>query len=486
MKDLRKKTASGFVFKMLEQLGTRGVNFVISLLLARLLSPDEYGTIALVTVFISICDVFVTYGFGNSLVVKKDADHVDFSTCLYFGIALSILFYNIVYVCAPLLASYYEKDILKPVIRVMALRIPIAAVNSVQHAYVSKKMRFNHIFYATVIGSLVSGILAVVMAFMGFGVWAMVAQYLGTALISTVCLWILAKWRPTLSFSFARLKALYSYGWKILAVGLIDTVYHEIRSLLIAKQYSSEDLAYYNKGNNFPALGMKLVEPTINGVLFPALSHCNDDIREMRSLTRKFTQLTTYMVFPIMIGLAVVGAPLIEVLLTEKWLPCVIYLQIGCVAYMFRPLQFVNNCVIKASGRIDLLLKLDIVKKGFGVILLLLSMDYGVEGIALSLVVTNIVSVFLNILPNRKLINYGYWAQFKDIFGNLLLALAMGAVTYPLSLLKMNMLVILILQILTGVVFYVVASALFKNDSFLYILSFLKKALKDRQTSKEK
>lgn len=475
MKDLRKKTASGFIYKFLERASAQGINFIISLLLARILSPDEYGTIALVTVFITICDVFVTYGFGNSLVVDKKSDNIDFSTCFYFGLLLSAIIYAIVYFAAPFLASYYNKDILVPVLRIMALRIPIASINSVQHAYVSKNMNFKKFFISTSIGTFISGLIAVVMAYCDFGVWALVEQYLGTVFISTLVLWFTAKWRPILSFSFARLKKIYNYGWKILVVGLLDTGYTELRNLIIAKRYTSSDLAYYNKGNNFPALGMKLVEPSITGVLFPALSHCNDDNKEMLDITRKFTSLSTYIIFPILVGLAVVAKPLITVLLTEKWLPCVIFMQIGCISYMFRPLRFISNSVIKAKGCSGLLLKLDIVKKAIGVLLLLISMYYGVVGIALSLVLTNAVATIINIFPMNKLINYAAHKQFLDVLPNILLSFAMGALIYPISTLNVKPLIVLSAQILLGALSYFVLSIISKNRNLKILFAFLKK-----------
>jgi len=478
--DLRKRTAFGFAYSVLERVGAQGINFVLSLLLARILSPDEYGTIALVAVFITICDVFVTYGFGNSLVVQKDADAVDFSTCFYFSIGLSAVVYAVVYAAAPLIAGYYGIEILTPVLRVMALRIPIAAVNSVQQAYMSRQMEFRKFMYATLLGTAVSGIAALIMAYTGFGVWALVAQYMGTVLISTVYLWFCAGWRPIAAFSWSKLKRLYQYGWKILVVGLIDTGYSELRNLVIAKRYTSADLAYYSKGNNFPALGMKLIEPSISKVLFASLSHCNDDRKEMRDITRKFMQLGTFLIFPVLMGLAAVARPLILVLLTEKWLPSVIFLQLGCVAYLFRPMRFISNSVIRATGRSDLLLKLDVVKKLIGILLLLVGMHFGVVGIAASLVLSNAVATVINLFPTRRLLNYGILAQLKDIAGNLLLSVLLWGVVSLLSRMQLHVLVLLVVQIITGVLFYTAAAIVTKNSSCMLILSLLKKYLRKK------
>ena len=480
--NLKQKTISGFVYKMLERIGAQGVNFIVSIVLARILLPEEYGVIALVTVLITILDVFVTYGFGNSLVANKDSDDIDFSTCFYFGIVLAIVVYFVVFFGAPFIANFYNNEILIPIIRVMGLRIPIAAINSVQHAYVSKHMMFRKFFISTSIGTVLSGVIAIIMAYKRFGVWALVEQYLGNVICDTVCLWIIVGWRPIWAFSFKRLKKIYDYGWKILVVGLLDTGYNQLRSLVIAKKYTSSDLAFYNKGNQFPQLGMSVIEPTVNGVLFPALSQCNDNQIEMRGMTRRIIMLSTYIVFPIMIGLMAVAKPLVAVLLTEKWLPCVIYLQIGCLSYMFRPLQFINNSVIKASGRSGLLLKLDILKKGIGIALLLVSMNYGVVGIAISLVITNIISTIINITPNRKILNYGYSAQFWDIAKSGILAVIMGILVYSISFIPLRPVFTLCMQVILGVAFYLIASKLSQNESFVYLIEMLKKLKNSKST----
>lgn len=477
MNELKRKTASGFAYKFAERAGAQGINFVLQLILARLLMPEDYGLISLVTVFITICDVFVTYGFGNSLVVNKKSDSKDFSTCFYFGLALATVVYGALYISAPYISEYYsnfDKDLLTLVLRVMGLRIPIAAFNSVQHAYVSKHMMFRKFFFATLIGTVVSGIIAVIMAYLGFGIWALVEQYLGNVLIDTTCLFIIVGWRPTREFSWQRLRAIYDYGWKILAVGLLDTVYSRLRNLVIGKKYTSSDLAFYDRGYRFPSFAMRLIEPTVNSVLFPALAQCQDDQTQMRDITRKVIMASTYIVSPVMIGLAVVARPLVLVLLTKKWLPCVIYLQIGCIANLFRPNQFINNCVVRASGDSGLLLKLDILKKTIGLIILLVCMNYGVLWIALSLILFYFISMIINIAPNRRILNYGYRAQCRDFIKNLIPALIMGACIYPIAFVISRPSILLIAQIIAGVAVYLGISLLTKNESYLTALKFVK------------
>ena len=412
------------------------------------------------------------------------SDHIDFSTCFYFGLSIAAVLYVLLFFCAPLISDFYgkngdyDKELLTQVLRVMGLRMPLAAINTVQHAYVRKNMWFKKFFYATLIGTVTSGIIAVIMAYAGFGAWALVEQYLGNVLMDTVCLWIFVGWRPTKEFSFERLKAIYSYGWKILVVGLIDTVYGRLRNLIIGKKYSSEDLAYYDRGYRFPSFGMRLIEPTVNTVLFPALSQCQDDKAQMREITRKVILASTFIISPILVGLAVVAEPLVLVLLTEKWLPCVEFIQIGCAANLFRCNQFINSCVILASGDSALLLKLDILKKGIGLGILLLSIPFGVRGIAISLIAVYFLSMVINISPNRKILDYGYLAQFKDTGKNILLALVMGACVYPISFLHMPAVVLLIMQVLVGIVVYGGLSFLMKSESLFLAIDLVQSFLK--------
>lgn len=466
---LRNKTASGFAYKFAERVGAQGINFFLQLLLARLLLPEDYGLVALVAVFIIICDVFVTYGFSSALIANKHSDSTDFSTCFYFSMALALLLYTGVFFAAPWVEEWYGMRNLCAVLRVMALRIPLAAVNSVQHAYVQKHMWFRKFFHATLIGTIVSGTIAAVMAWRGFGVWALVEQYLGNVVMDTVCLWVIVGWRPTLEFSWKRLKAIYDYGWKILAVGLIDNVYSRLRSLIIGKRFSGADLAFYSRGYAFPSFGMRLIEPTVNSVLFPALSQCNDNPDQMRAITKRVLKVSTFLISPLMVGLAVVGEPLVRVLLTDKWLPCVPFLQIGCIANLFRCQQFINNNVIKSSGRSGLLLKLDILKKAIGLALILISMQFGVIWIAWSLVAVYFISMVINVAPNRKILRYGYGEQFRDVGGNLLPALLMGACIHPLSFLALPPLQQLLLQLPAGLAAYAALSWLLRNDSFRFL-----------------
>lgn len=480
MENLGKKTKTGLLYKFAERIGAQGVNFIVSVILARILLPEEFGLISLVAIFIAILDVFVTDGFGNSLIANKNSDELDFSTCFHFGVGLSIVLYVLAYFAAEPIAAFYNNPDLVILLRVMCLRIPIAAINSIQHAYVSKHMLFKKFFYSTSIGTISSGIISVIMAYKGFGVWALVAQYLGNVIIDTLCLSVIVKWKPKFIFSIDRFNAIFNYGWKILLVGLIDTGYNQLRSLVIAKKYTTSDLAYYGKGSQFPSLGMSIIEPTISGVIFPALSNCNDNVEQMRAVTRRITQTCSYVLFPMMIGLIVIAKPLVLVLLTEKWLDCVIYLQISCFAFILRPVQVVNACVIKASGQSGLLLKIDIIKKTIGIVLLLISIPFGILGIAWSLVLTNIISTLINVYPNKSILQYGYSQQFMDLWDSFLISIIMGGIIYIFNYLDLSPYIILGLQLITAIAIYWILSLLLKIDSYRYFSSLISDFLKKK------
>lgn len=427
------KVLSGLFWKFGERISAQLVTFIVSIVLARLLSPDDYGNIALVTVFITIANVFVVNGFGSALIQKQEADNVDFSSVFYANIVFSCFLYVIIFLVSPVVADFYASPILCPVLRVLGLRIPVAAINSVQQAYVSRHMLFKKFFFSTLFGTLLSGVVGCVMAYMGFGIWALVAQYLVNTSVDTIVLWFTVRWRPDFVFSFSRVKVLLSYGWKLLLSGLLDTGYTQLRSLIIGKKYTSADLAYYNRGQQYPQLVVTNINTSISSVLFPAISKCQDDLSRVKSMTRRAIKTSSYIMWPLMIGLGVIAEPLVSFMLTDKWLPCVPYLQIACFTYAFWPIHTANLEALKAIGRSDIFLQLEILKKGIGLVLLFLTMNYGVMAIALSLVVSTIISSFINASPNKKLLGYSYFDQIKDMVPSFLLSCVMGIIIYPLS-----------------------------------------------------
>ncbi len=471
---IKSKTLSNMVWRFAERCGAQGVAFIVSVVLARLLTPTEYGTVALITVFTAVFQVFVDSGMGNALIQKKDADQLDFSTVFYFNVVMCLVVYAALFVSAPLIAAFYGDPSLTAMTRVVGLTIVIAGLKNIQQAYVSRHLLFRKFFFATLAGTVTAGVVGIAMAYLGFGAWAIVAQQVINTLIDTIILYITVKWRPTKQFSMERLKSLFGFGWKLLASSLLDTVYNNLRSLIIGKFYSSEDLAYYNKGKQIPNVVVSNINTSIDSVLLPVMSQEQEHADRVKSMLRRSIKTSTYIMAPMMMGVAFVAEPLVRLLLTEKWLPCVFYLRIFCITYMFYPIHTANLNAIKAMGRSDLFLKLEIAKKVVGLAAVGISMWFGVEAMAYSLLVTSVTSQIINSWPNRKLLNYSYLSQLKDILPGILLAVFMGFCTLPVTWLGLPDILMLILQVLVGVIVYVGGSVLLKMESFYYILGMVK------------
>ena len=469
---------SNLIWRLGERMGAKGVEFVVALVLARLLEPAVFGNVALVTIFIRIIQVFVDSGLGNALIQKKDADDLDFSTVFYFNILFCIFLYGLLFIFSPWIADFYNAPELTPVIRALGVTILISGVKNVQQAYVSRHMLFRKFFFATLGGTIGAAVLGIIMALRGYGIWALVAQQTFNIAMDTIILWITVKWRPKWCFSFSRLKQLYSYGWKLLASQLIDTFYSEIRSLIIGKIYSPSDLAYYNRAKQFPLFITSNVNTSINSVLFPAMSGAQDDKRRVRDMTRRAITISTFIMAPLLFGLAACGEPIVRIILTEKWLPLLPYLTIFCIAYAFLPIHSANLNAIKAMGRSDLFLKLEIIKKIIGLAALLLTMRISVMAMAYSMLAVNFLSQMINAWPNRKLLDYHYKDQMMDILPNILTAALMSVCVLQLERLGLPDIATLVCQIVFGALFYIGCAHLTKNESYFYLLNIFKPHIK--------
>ena len=469
---------SNFIWRFAERCGAQLVSFVVSIVLARILAPEDYGTIALVTVFTAILQVFVDSGLGTALIQKKDADDLDFSSVFYFNFAMCLVLYAVMFIAAPYIAVFYEDMTLTSVIRVLSLTIVISGVKGIQQAYVSRNMLFKRFFFSTIGGTIFSAFLGIGLAYSGYGVWALVVQQLSNTMIDTLILWITVKWKPKKEFSWKRLQTLFSYGWKLLISSLLDTVYNNLRNLIIGKMYSSADLAYYNQGDKFPKIIVTNINTSIDSVLLPTMSNEQDDRNRIKSMTRRAIKTSTYVMAPLMMGLAFCAESIVKIVLTDKWLLCLPFLRLFCITYMFWPVHTANLNAIKAMGRSDCFLKLEIVKKIVGLFFLLSSMWFGVMAMAYSLLLSSILSQIINAWPNRQLLEYGYLEQVRDFAPGILLAIGMGICVYFIGFLPLPTIVTLLIQIIIGAVIYIRASALLKLEEFEYILGMVKSFLK--------
>lgn len=476
----RNTVFSNFLWRFFERIGAQGVTFVVSILLARILGPTVYGVVALVTIFMTVLQVFIDSGFGNALIQKKDADDLDFSTVFYFNLFVSICLYGLLFICAPLIANYYNIDELTPIIRVMGLGLLVSGVKNIQQAYVSKNMIFKKFFFATLGGTIGAAIIGITMALLGFGVWALVLQNLFNAVVDTIILWFTVKWRPKLLFSLQRLKGLFSYGWKLLASSLANTIYQDIRQLIIGKLYSTDDLAYYNKGKSFPQMIITNVYTAIDSVVFATMAGIQDNRMRLCSVTKRIICVNSFVILPMLIGMAAIADTMIPVLLGDAWKMSVPFVRIFCLTNIFYPINVNNRNILRAIGRSDLLLRNEILTDIFGIITILVTMNISVLAIGYGVLFNSVFAVIINGWSNKKLIGYSLFAEFRDLLKILILTLTMGAGVYAIHFLHLPNILLLVIQLFVGASIYIFGAWIFKFDELQYSVNLIKELFHKR------
>lgn len=464
-------------WKLAEKWGIQIASLIVSVILSRLLDPKDFGEVSLAMVFVNVFSIFVDLGLGSSLIQKKDADDLDFSTVFITNIVICLLLYSLLFVSAPLFASFYNVDKLTNIIRVSGLVIIISALKNVQHSYIAKQMMFRKFFFASLGGTIVASIVGVVLAFTGFGVWSLIIMDVTDCLVDTIIIWFSIKWRPKFMFSFNRLKSLFNFSIKLSLSSIIDTVYNKLQQLVLGKYYSTEDLAYYDKGENIPLKLTTSIDGAINTVLFSVLSKEQSDKERVKSITKKAITTNIYILTPVLFGIAAVADSMISVLFTDKWLFCIPYIRIFCIKHVFRPIHTVNLNAIKSIGRSDIFLKLEIYKKIIGLIVLVVTATISPMAMAYGTLLMCFVSQLINSYPNKKLIDYGYFEQIKDIAPFMVLGVVMALAVYSVQLMRLSALFTLIIQIFIGAIIYIGCSYVFKFGPFFYILDLIKQLL---------
>lgn len=467
--NMKTRVLSGLFWKLLENGGAQGVQFLISLVLARILGPKEYGTVGLITIFIIIANVFIQSGFQTSLIQKKDVEEVDFSSVFYLSLAVAVILYLILFFAAPAIGAFYEEPVLVPMVRVLSLTLFFGAVISTQSAVVSRKLEFKKMCISSLAAACGSGIIGIMAACRGLGVWALVLQQLANNFLLMTVLWVLVPWRPARMFSLTRLKALFSYGWKLLCSSLLDTIYTNVYGLVIGKIYNKSALGYYNRGNQFPQLIVTNLGTSIQAVMLPAFSASQEDRARVKTMVRRAIVTSSYLIFPMMAGMIAVAKPFVTIVLTDKWLPCVPFLQIMCAAYALWPIHIANLQAINALGRSDIFLKLEIIKKIIGIMALLIGIPFGIYVMVGLKAVTDFIGTFINSYPNKKLLDYSFLEQWRDVIPSLLISVVMGVAVYSIQFFIANVWILLVVQIGAGIVIYGGLSLLFKLESFLYL-----------------
>lgn len=470
----KRLVVSGLFWRFLERFGAQAVSFVVSVVLARLLDPDIYGTVAIVTVIMTILQVFIDSGLGNALIQKKDADDLDFSTVFVFNVIFSVALYLVMFLIAPIIAKFYGINQLVPVVRVLSLTLIFSGVKNVQQAYVSRHMQFKRFFFATLGGTIGAAVVGIVMAYCGLGVWALVGQYIFNGFVDTFILWLTGDWKPKWKFSYLRFKQLFSYGWKLLGTSLLNTIYMDLTQLAVGKIYAPADLALYNRGRQYPGLLVISINSSIESVSFPAFSKVQDDIVRLKEMTRWAIKIGFFIMAPAMLGLACVAEPVVRLMLTDKWIGCVFYLRVYCVIYMFMPIVTTNINAIKAMGKSKLVLQLEVIKKIISISILFIMVGISIKALVISMLLISIVDQVVNSWPNKKILNYSYFEQIKDIFPSLFLAMIMVCAIYPIQFLPINDVLVIALQLVSGVIVYVIGAKIMKNDCLDYVLRTIK------------
>lgn len=472
---LKQKTTKGLFWSSVERFSNQGMSFLFSVILARMLAPSDFGIIAMITIFFAVAQSFVDSGFSNALVRKTDRREEDFSTCFYFNIGVGIIAYIVLFLIAPLVASFYNQPILSPIIRITGLGVVLNSLCVVQQALFTIKIDFKSQAKVTLSATIISGIVGVVLAYQGYGVWALVWQGVVMSLVRMGLLWLMSKWRPKAGFSKDSFHYLFGYGSKLLASGLLDTIYNNIYPIVIGKFYSPAQLGNYSRALSFAQLPSSNITSILQRVTFPVLSSIQDDLPRLQINYRRLLKLSAFIVFPLMMGLAAVAFPLIRVVLTPKWEGCSLYLQIICFALMWYPIHAINLNLLQVKGRSDLFLRLEIIKKIVGVCIMCITIPLGITAMCIGMVASSLISLFINTYYTGKLINIGYLKQMKDVFPILIVSLIMGIVVYITILFFTSDFTKLIIGIPLGMFIYIVGTYLLAHEELSELVKIFKK-----------
>lgn len=462
------KILNGLFWKLTERGGAQIIQFVIQIILARLLLPKDYGSIALITIFITISNVFVETGFNMAILQKKDFCKADADTAFSVSFILAVILYIGLFFIAPYISSYYNISELTSVLRVLSTTLLLGSLNSIQIAVISKEFRFKSLCVSSMTSVMISGGIGIALAYMKFGVWALVLQQLSQKLIASFLLIFLIDWKPKFRIYKENLHALFRFGSKILLSNLISTVYSNIYGLVIGKIYNPAMLGYYNRADQFPSILAVNISGSMQSVLLPAMSENQDDKEKLKRTLRAVMKNLSFIIIPMMFGIMICAEPIVRILLTDKWLPCVPMLQILCLYYIFTPLQSANLQAINAMGRSDIFLKLEILKRAISTVVIVLSIPFGIYGMLTMMPVMNFINMVINAYPNRKYLHYSYMEQWKDVFPCLTCSILMINVILLFNfLISLPLIFQLCINILLGCITYAAASLMFNRDVFL-------------------
>lgn len=462
MSELKTKTVNGVIWSSIDRFSTQGIQFVFSILIARLLLPSDYGVVAMLGIFMAVSNCFIDSGFGTALIRKIDRTEVDFSTVFYFNIVVSCFFYGLLWIGAPYIATFYEIPLLTDVTRVQGLTLIIGALSGIQSAKLSINIDFKSRAKISVVTTILTGAIGLWMAYSGYGVWALVAQMVLGSLLRTILLWCVVRWMPLCVFSWKSFKELFSFGSKLLASGLLDTIYNNVYTIVIGKCFSANVLGVYSRADGLAQFPSSNITNVLQSVTFPVLSSIQNEEERLADAYKRFLRISVFVIFPMMVGLAAVADPLIRIVLTDKWEECIYLLQIICFSMMWYPVHAINLNILSVKGRSDYFLKLEVIKKTLGVIMLCVTIPLGIVAMCYGRVFTSVVCLAINTYYTKKIINYGYLSQMKDLAHILIHSLIMGVISSVIVYLMPTLWSKLICGIVAGVIYYIGGAYLFR------------------------
>lgn len=472
---IRHRTMHGILWSAIERFSVQFIQLLVQVLIARILSPEDFGIIGMLAIFLAISQSFVDSGFSNALIRKTDRTEIDNSTVFYFNVVVGVVAYLVLYILAPFIARFYNTPILTSVTRLIALGVLFNSLTIVQRALLTAKVDFKTQAKASLIAVILSGGIGLFMAYTDWGVWALVAQAVLYYLVNTLALWIYTSWKPLFVFSRTSFLDLFGFGSKLLVAGLLETIYRNIYTIVIGKTFSASDLGFYTKANTFSQFPSANLTGILQRVTYPILCEYQSDNERLKQIYRKYLRLSAYIIFPLMIGLAVLSQPFIVLLLTEKWAMAVILLQILCVAMMWYPIHAINLNLLQVKKRSDLFLRLEIWKKVIGVIVLCATLPFGLISLCIGQIISSLISLAINTYYTSKLIQLGFFKQMKDLLPALFYSFSMGAFVYWLTQYIDGNLMKIVVGILVGVVFYIAIGKLTRSAELRDLQTLIKK-----------
>lgn len=473
---LKNKTVKGTIWSSLERFSVQGIQFVVMIIMARILTPEDYGLVGMLSIFIAVSQSLIDSGFSQSLIRKQDRSEIDNSTVFYFNIAVGVILYFILFFSAPLIAKFFDEPQLIPITRVIGLCLIFNSLVVVQRALLTINLDFKTQAKASFVGVILSGIVGITMAYTGFGVWAIVWQQIVNLSVITILLWIFTRWKPIWAYSWKSFKGLFGFGSKLLASGLLDTLYNNLYLIVIGKVFKASDLGYYTRSSQFTAFTSSNLTGILQRVSYPVLCTIQNDDARLTEIYRKLLKTSAFIIFPLMMGLAAVANPMIISFLTEKWLFSAILIQILCFSQMWYPIHAINLNLLQVKGRSDLFLRLEIIKKILGVAMLCITLPMGLIPMCIGMILNSIIALIINTHYTGKLIKLGFVKQMRDLLPTLLLSLATGAIVYmTITYIPMESWIALSVGVIEGILIYVGTAKLLRFSEFQELFSIIKR-----------